>query len=116
MNFNVNYHVSNDCSGEELAAALATVVSQIGISFEEATRHIVDLTTALNNLQNRVCVCESEIFSCIRSELDALTEKSNQKEDLEKISPIVPKETKLINTQNLDDWYDNFLKELCLHE
>jgi hypothetical protein len=44
--------------------------------------------------------------------LDALIENSNQKTDLEKITPIVEiKQEPIFDTKELDEGYDNFMKE-----
>ena len=55
-----------------------------------------------------------------RPGLDALIEKSNQKTDLEiseqksarRLLPIIEDRTISIDTKNLDEWYEKFLKEL----
>jgi hypothetical protein len=45
--------------------------------------------------------------------LDALIEISKQKTVLEKIEPIVEiKREPMFDTKELDEWYDNFMKEL----
>ena len=64
--------------------------------------------------------CENEVYVNLRPELDALTEKSNQKIDLEisgqkgahRFLPIIEDRTISIDTKNLDEWYEQFLKEL----
>lgn len=63
--------------------------------------------------------CENEVYDNLRPELDALIEKSNQKTDLEiseqksarRLLPIIEDRTISINTKNLDEWYEKFLKE-----
>ena len=78
------------------------------------------MSKELQNLNSRTNVCEDEIFYSIRPELDALTEKSNQKCDLEiseqkgarRLFPIIEDTTTPIDTKDIDDWYENFLKEL----
>lgn len=57
--YNVNYHLSNKPTMEEMSIALATVASQVGCSFEEASAALEQLTNSLNELQNRLCVCEN---------------------------------------------------------
>lgn len=118
--YNVNYHLSNEPTMEEMSMALATVVSQVGCSFEEASAALEQLTRSLNELQNRLCVCENETYGNLRPGLDALIEKSNQKTDLEisgqkgarRLLPIIEDRTIPIDTKDLDEWYENFLKEL----
>ena len=64
--------------------------------------------------------CENEVYDNLRPELDALIEKSNQKTDLEiseqkgvcRFLPIIEDRTISIDTKNLDEWYEKFLKEL----
>ena len=64
--------------------------------------------------------CENEVYDNLRPELDALIEKSNQKTDLEiseqksarRLLPIIEDRTISIDTKNLDEWYEQFLKEL----
>lgn len=64
--------------------------------------------------------CENEVYDNLRPELDALTEKSNQKTDLEiskqrgarRLLPIIEDKTISIDTKNLDEWCEKFLKEL----
>lgn len=118
--YNVNYHLSNEPTMEEMSMALATVVSQVGCSFAEASTALEQLTRSLNELQNRLCVCENETYGNLRPGLDALIEKSNQKTDLEisgqkgarRLLPIIEDRTIPIDTKDLDEWYENFLKEL----
>ena len=114
--FSTNYYSPPKPSAEDAMLALATVCSDIGCTVDEFSRSLEQLTKSLSELQGRMCCCEGEVYGYLRPELDALIEKSKQKENLEKISPIVSKEVKLINTQNLDEWYDNFLKELGYNE
>lgn len=74
-------------------------------------------------LQSRINVIENDL-SGIRPELDAITEKLNQKADLEifkqkgsrRLLPIIEDRIIPIDTKDLDDWYDNFLKELGYDE
>ena len=64
--------------------------------------------------------CENEVYDILRPGLDALIEKSNQKTDLEiseqksarRLLPIIEDRTISIDTKNLDEWYEKFLKEL----
>ena len=64
--------------------------------------------------------CENEVYDNLRPELDALIEKSNQKTDLEiseqksarRLLPIIEDRTIPIDTKDLDEWYEKFLKEL----
>ena len=64
--------------------------------------------------------CEDEVYDKLRPGLDALIEKSNQKTDLEiseqkgarRFLPIIEDRTISIDTKNLDEWYEKFLKEL----
>lgn len=122
--YNVNYHLSNEPTMEEMSMALATVVSQVGCSFEEASATLEQLTRSLNELQNRLCVCENETYGNLRPGLDALIEKSNQKTDLEisgqkgarRLLPIIEDRIIPIDTKDLDEWYENFLKELGYDE
>ena len=118
--FDTNYITPNNPAGEDLAMALATVVNSIAISFEEASKAIQRMTESLQNLENRANFCENEILYGIRPALDELTEKSNQKCDLEismqkgarRFLPIIEDTTTPIDTKDLDNWYENFLKEL----
>ena len=122
--YNVNYHLSNEPTMEEMSMALATVVSQVGCSFEEASAALEVLTCSLNDLQNRLQVCENETYGNLRPGLDDLTEKLNQKADLEiskqkgtrRLLPIIEDRTIPIDTKDLDEWYENFLKELGYNE
>lgn len=122
--YNVNYHLSNEPTMEEMSMALATVVSQVGCSFAEASAALEQLTHSLNGLQNRLYVCENEIYGNLRPGLGALIEKSNQKTDLEisgqkgarRLLPIIEDRTIPIDTKDLDEWYENFLKELGYNE
>ena len=64
--------------------------------------------------------CENEVYDILRPGLDALIEKSNQKTDLEiseqksarRLLPIIEDRTIPIDTKDLDEWYEKFLKEL----
>ena len=82
-----------------------------------------DLRYETENIQNgldcRTAVLEMEI-SDLRSAMDAKTEKSNQKTDLEisgqrgarRLLPIIEDRIIPIDTKDLDEWYENFVKEL----
>lgn len=71
-----------------------------------------ELEPQLSEVKSRLKTTESEIFDYLRPDLDALIEKSNQKTDLEKIEPIVEiKREPIFDTKELDEWYDNFMKE-----
>lgn len=71
-------------------------------------------------LQCRMNYCENEVYVNLRPGSDDLTEKSNQKIDLEisgqrgtrRLLPIIEDRTIPIDTRDLDEWYENFLKEL----
>lgn len=117
--FSTNYYSPPKPNAEDAMMALATVCSDIGCTVDEFSRSLEQLTRSLNELQGRMGYCENEI-SCLRPELDALTEKSNQKIDLEiseqkgtrRLLPIIEDRTIPIDTKDLDEWYENFLKEL----
>ena len=118
--FDTNCIIPNNPTGEDLAMALATVVNNIAISFEEASKAVQKMAESLQDLENRTNVCENEIFYDIRPALDELTEKPNQKSNLEisrqkgarRLLPIIEDATTPIDTKDIDDWYENFLKEL----
>lgn len=118
--FSTNYYSPPKPNAEDAMVALATVCSDIGCTVDEFSRHLEQLTRALNELQGRVRACENETYSYLRPELDALIEKSNQKTDLEiseqkgarRLLPIIEDRIIPIDTKDLDEWYENFLKEL----
>lgn len=122
--YNVNYYLSNEPTMEEMSMALATVVSQVECSFDEVSAALEQLTRSLSDLQNRLQVCENETYGNLRPGLDALIEKSNQKNDLEisgqkgarRLLPIIEDRIIPIDTKDLDEWYENFLKELGYNE
>lgn len=68
--------------------------------------------------------CEDEVCDNLRPGLDALIEKSNQKTDLEisgqrgarRLLPIIEDRTIPIDTKNLDELYEGFLKELSYEQ
>ena len=82
-----------------------------------------DLKYETENIQSgldcRTAMLEMKI-SDLRPELDALIEKSNQKTDLEisrqkgtrRLLPIIEDRIIPIDTKDLDEWYENFVKEL----
>lgn len=118
--FSTNYYSPPRPNAEDAMIALATVCSDIGCTVDEFSRSLEQLTRSLNELQGRMGCCENEVYSCLRPELDALTEKSNQKIDLEiseqkgarRLLPIIEDRIIPIDTKDLDEWYENFLKEL----
>lgn len=118
--FSTNYYSPPKPNAEDAMVALATVCSDIGCTVDEFSRSLEQLTRALNELQGRMCACENETYGYLRPELDALTEKSNQKTDLEiseqrgarRLLPIIEDRIIPIDTKDLDEWYENFLKEL----
>ena len=67
--------------------SLAETVAQIGISAQDATTAMVNLSEVLMRLG-----AIEETLADLRSVLDAKTEKSNQKDDLEIFNRIVPSE------------------------
>lgn len=71
-----------------------------------------ELKPSMHDIAHRVHASESELYGYIRPELDALIEKSKQETVLEKIDPIVEiKRETIFDTKELDEWYDNFIKE-----
>ena len=118
--FDTNYIIPNNPTGEDLAMALATVINNITISFEEASKAVQKMAKSLQDLENRTNFCENEILYGIRPVLDAFSEKPNQKSDLEisgqkgvrRLLPIIEDTTTPIDTTDIDDWYENFLREL----
>ena len=67
--------------------SLAETVAQIGISSQDATTAMVNLSEVLMRLS-----ALEETLADLRSALDANTEKPNQKDDLEIFNRIIPSE------------------------
>lgn len=118
--FSTNYYSPPKPNAEDAMMALATVCSDIGCTVDKLSHSLEQLTQALNELQGRMCSCEGETYGYLRPELDALIEKSKQKTDLEiseqkgarRLLPIIEDRIIPIDTKDLDEWYEEFLKEL----
>ena len=98
-NTNLIYSIQDqaDWAAEEITAVKDT----IGDMQYQMTEHL-----------NKIVTTEMELHD-LRPNLDALIEISKQKTNLEKIEPIVEiKQEPIFDTKELDEWYDNFIKEL----
>ena len=74
---------------------------------------IYDIEQQLNSLQCRTDCVESEIYTYLRPVLDETTEKSNQIYELEILKQKARNDIQInFDTNDLDNWYDNFMKEL----
>ena len=72
---------------------------------------IGDMQYQMSEHLNQIAATKMELHD-IRPDLDALIEISKQKTVLEKIEPIVEiKQEPIFDTKELDEWYDNFMKE-----
>ena len=70
-----------------------------------------DMQYQMSEHLNQIAATKMELHD-IRPDLDALIEISKQKTVLEKIEPIVEiKQEPIFDTKELDEWYDNFMKE-----
>jgi predicted nucleic acid-binding Zn-ribbon protein len=73
---------------------------------------IGDMQYQMSEHLNQIAATKMELHD-LRPDLDALIEISKQKTVLEKIEPIVEiKQEPIFDTKELDEWYDNFMKEL----
>lgn len=71
-----------------------------------------DMQYQMSEHLNQIVATTMELHD-LRPDLDALIEISKQKTVLEKIEPIVDiKREPMFDTKELDEWYDNFMKEL----
>jgi uncharacterized coiled-coil DUF342 family protein len=105
-------------SAEQAGAALqkmSKILTDVSHTQAEIYKHdsdIVKINTTIGDLKNRLTQTEAELHD-LRPDLDALIEISKQKTVLEKIEPIVEiKREPMFDTEELDEWYDNFMKEL----
>ena len=74
---------------------------------------IDNIEQELNGLQCRTDCVESEIHTYLRPVLDETTEKSNQIYELEILKQKARNDIQInFDTNDLDNWYDNFMKEL----
>jgi regulator of replication initiation timing len=72
---------------------------------------IGDMQYQMSEHLNQIAATKMELHD-LRPDLDALIEISKQKTVLEKIEPIVEiKQEPIFDTKELDEWYDNFMKE-----
>jgi predicted nucleic acid-binding Zn-ribbon protein len=72
---------------------------------------IGDMQYQMSEHLNQIAATKMELHD-LRPDLDALIEKSKQETVLEKIEPIVEiKQEPIFDTKELDEWYDNFMKE-----
>ena len=105
---------------EEIRNAFNCIQANIGCTVDSLSAALDEINQSFEMLQCRMNYCENEIYDNLRPGLDALIEKSNQKTDLEiseqkgarRFLPIIEDRTISIDTQNLDEWYEKFLKEL----
>lgn len=97
-NANMVYAVQD--RAEWAAAEITTIKDAIGDIQYQMSEHL-----------NQIVATEMELHD-LRPDLDALIEISKQKTVLEKIEPIVEiKRESIFDTKELDEWYDNFMKE-----
>lgn len=74
---------------------------------------IENIETELQSLYNRTCCVENEIYDHLRPALDETTEKSNQIYELEILKQKARNDIQInFDSNDLDNWYDNFMKEL----
>ena len=97
---------------------LQTRTDNVEINNNICHNEITDIKDTIADLRyliectNGTSSCLQDQFDDLRSELDALIEKSKQETVLEKIEPIVEiKRKPIFDTKELDEWYDNFIKE-----
>jgi predicted nucleic acid-binding Zn-ribbon protein len=98
--------------------ANANMIYAVQDHVDWAAEEITAIKDAIGDMQyqmsehlNQIAATKMELHD-IRPDLDALIEKSKQKTDLEKIEPIVEiKREPIFDTKELDEWYDNFMKE-----
>ena len=99
--------------------ANANMIYAIQDQTDWAAEEITAIKDALGDMQyqmseysNKIIATQMELYD-LRPDLDALIEKSKQETVLEKIEPIVEiKKEPVFDTKELDEWYDNFMKEL----
>ena len=106
--YDINYNVGK----------LQTRTNNIEMHNDICHNEITDIKDVIADLRysiecaNGTSSCIQDQVNGIQSELGALTEKSKQKIVLEKIEPIVEiKREPIFDTKELDEWYDNFIKE-----
>lgn len=105
---------------KDINSTLGSVIAQIGVNSDILTNAINNLAADLQNLNSRVIANEGELFGYAVPELEAISEKLNQKVDLEflkrrgarRLLPIIEDTTSLIDTKEIDEWFNNFLKDL----
>lgn len=105
---------------EEIRNAFNCIQANIGCTVDSLSAALDEIKQSFEMLQCRMNCCENEVYDNLRPGLDALIEKSNQKTDLEiseqkgarRFLPIIEDRTISIDTKNLDEWYEKFLKEL----
>lgn len=74
---------------------------------------IDNMEQELNGLRCRTDCVESEVYTYLRPVLDETTEKSNQIYELEILKQKARNDIQInFDTNDLDNWYDNFMKEL----
>ena len=78
-----------------------------------SNHRIENIETELQDLYDRTCCVESEIYNNLRPVLDETAEKSNQIYELEILKQKARNDIQInFDTNDLDNWYDNFMKEL----
>ena len=105
---------------EEIRNAFNCIQANIGSTVDSLSAALDEIKQSFEMLQCRMNHCEDEVYDNLRPGLNALIEKSNQKTDLEiseqkgvcRFLPIIEDRTISIDTKNLDEWYEKFLKEL----
>lgn len=105
---------------EEIRNAFNCIQANIGRTVDSLSGALDEIKQSFEALQGRMGYCENEVYDNLRPGLDALIEKSNQKTDLEiseqksarRLLPIIEDRAIPIDTKDLDEWYEKFLKEL----
>lgn len=115
INTDINNLKNRLTQTEANANMIYTVQDHANWAAEEITAvkdTIGDMQYQMTEHLNKIVATEMELHD-LRPDLDALIETSKQKTDLEKIEPIVEiKQEPIFDTKELDEWYDNFIKEL----
>ena len=112
-NINELQRIVGDINGDgELKNRINSIENVLQLN-DWGNNRIDNIEQELNSLQCRTDCVESEVYNYLRPVLDETTEKSKQIYELEILKQKARNDIQInFDTNDLDNWYDNFMKEL----
>ena len=112
-NVNELYHIiGGNGEQEALRSRLDNIENTLHLN-RWGNNRIEDIENYINQNESRICALEGSSYDYLRPVLDDTTEKLKKLYDLEILKQKSRNDIQInFDTNDLDDWYDNFMKEL----